>query len=131
MPYPSSPDFPHEEAHGARIYELDGRARLFALWYPGPLPYAPDGAFLYAAVNGDMVGRWDWAETGDGLLSIMQAYRTATSPTYEPPERVAPGGEAPTIQPALEELVARAMEKARPGANILPFPRPHVFTLER
>lgn len=121
MPYPTLPAFPHTDAPGgARLYQITADTRLFVLWYPGPLPGAKRGAFVYAFVQEHRVGSWDWCRDATGLDAIMEAYRETTDPAYQPPEQRAPGGERPMIRPPIRDALARAMDAARPGAR----PRP-------
>ncbi|HSW29286.1 MAG TPA: hypothetical protein VLH75_07290 [Longimicrobiales bacterium] len=100
----------------ARVYSVTKDTELVALRVDAPMPFAPDGSWVYVFVyRKRRVGRWDWARDETGIERIIEAYRTGTSPDYEPPEWRAPGGEEATLRPPIRDLVARAMEEARPG----------------
>ncbi len=98
------------------VYRLDAHTELVAFHVEAALPHAPDGFWVYTFVQrGRRVGSWDWALDEVGLERIAAAYQTATAPDYEPPDWTGPDGEAPMIRPPIRDLVARAMESARPG----------------
>lgn len=115
MTYPTLAGINHHDAPaGGRVYELSDRAQLFALWYPGPLPTADAGAFLYVFFSGRKVGSWNWARDAEGLRSIIEAHERSMDPLYTPPSRLSPAGEFPDISPTDEDMLARAIAAARP-----------------
>lgn len=98
-----------------RVYPVTKDTELLALRVDVPLPFAPDGSWVYVFVYHRRVGHWQWALDEAGIESVIEAYRTATAPDYVPSDWVAPDGEPPMIRPPIRDLLARAMERARPG----------------
>lgn len=109
-------DFEHRDLGPGRAYRVTKSAELVAFHVEAAFPHAPEGFWLYAFVEkGRRVGRWDWARDEAGLLGIMEAYRTATDPRHVPPEWRNADGREPDVRPPDRDLVARAMDAARPG----------------
>jgi len=116
MRCPTLDDFPSTSLGAGARYRVTERANLVAFPVEASLPHAPDGFYLYAFVEGDRVGRWEWTADSRVLRQVMQAFRATTSPDYVPPQWEAPGGERAMIRPTIADFLAHAMEHGRPDA---------------
>lgn len=115
MILPDLPAFPSRHIPGGRVYRVTERVELVAFVLDAPMPGAEAGFIVYAFVQGRKVGRWDWTADPDSIERVANAFRTTTSHDYDPPTPLAPGGEPAQLRPPIQDLLARAMEAARPG----------------
>lgn len=117
MDLPEFPGIDSEPLGPGRLYQVTKRFTIAAFPLDAPLPHAPGGSIVYLWINGGTrAGRWDWVYGPDDLLAIIQAFRTATSPDYEAPDRTLPNGSQPMIRPTCEDLVQKAIDRGRPAS---------------
>lgn len=117
MQLPTTFEFAHRDVAGARIYRVQPDVELVAVHVAAPLPGAPAGAFVYAFVLQHRVGTWNWTAEPDALIAIMRAFRDTTSPDYEPPDQLAPGGEPAQIRAPVRHTLDRLIARATPPSN--------------